>query len=685
MKKKYVDIVLILLVLAVGVLVRLPLTHISSIDVTRLTDPDSFLYARKALEFYNEPISEWELFTLRSEDPLMNTINDKNDPFVTNVLPLSAALIGKVFSNISIDSIVYYLCAFVCPLSAIPVYIFVKKRTNYIGAFTAGITASVIPSYYAHTTAGFFDTDAFNMVLAITIILCHVESILCGNRQKQAGYSLLAVVALVVFAGTWEAYYVYAAIAIGITIFVTIVNKVRKFGIDMLIPNISSFAMLIFCVVTSADAAVGSLGRTISDMINGSDWPDESKHISELAVPKFFAGDINTCFNINVSGFTNWLGGLPMLFVFALSIVLLIVFYVRYRKKEAYNEQMLCSLIFVAWLFVTAPIIFFGVRFIQLVSLPLIIILGLAIGYLFEVELINETCDKYYELIVLLISVFAFGTTMKISMIFAIVLSLVLLVIGIINSPKSIKQYAVILLVVSFACPIIGELTLDKPVEFVPDDYVDAMNYIVESTDEEATIVSWWDYGYYYQYATRRHVVADGGIYDGSYFYWLANVFTTDDIDLSIAIIRMLQTGSIKAVDIAVKNSPSVEDACTILKEVMVLDDTSAFDVLISKYSFDDAVAQELVSNLHPDRTVPAYLIITKEMLPAFVAITYYGEWDFKDGNSYKMMYDANTKRYTFPEEIKNSVISNLYEEGDYYEELSLVYSNNRVWIYEVV
>ena len=100
------------------------------------------------------------------------------------------------------------------------------------------------------------------------------------------------------FSISWEAYYVYAAFAVLISVIILIVNRRRFLNLRITVPIITTVAMIVFCIATSGSAAMGSLGRTIHRFIFGSGWPDESKYISELTTPKLVDGGLNKLFRL---------------------------------------------------------------------------------------------------------------------------------------------------------------------------------------------------------------------------------------------------------------------------------------------------------------------------------------------------------------------------------------------------
>ena len=65
---------------------------------------------------------------------------------------------------------------------------------------------------------------------------------------------------------------------------------------------------------------------------------------------------------------------------------------------------------------------------------------------------------------------------------------------------------------------------------------------INEHTADNTVVASWWDFGYLFEIAADRQVVFDGGSQTGnSRAFWLGQAMTTDNMELSAGIFRMLE------------------------------------------------------------------------------------------------------------------------------------------------
>ncbi len=676
MGKKSKDILIILLVIVVCIAIRIPIEKIDVIETGLLQDPDSFLYARLANEFSETPISKWTFYTYRSVDPIMNTIDSEKDPFTTNLLPIVAALVSKVFRFVPLDVIVYFLSTFVASLAVLPIYFFVAKRTSEKYGALAALFAGLTPSYLIHTVSGFFDTDSFILLFASIIMLCIIESFYVNDEKKQLVLCSIELIASILFSVTWEAFYVYILLACFIVAVNVLVIRRKHLKTHIRIPLITSAVLIAFCVAKSFDAADGSLGRTIGSFFNDGNWPKESKFIGELVAPVLITGD---GFDVVENGLINRLGGAPFGLLLILALWSTFRYFYRIIKKDELSLEDLSSFDILIWLLVTLPIVAFGNRFVQLCALPVTILVGLFLGRY------NEKKDFFAikkDLIVLVISILVFGSVRAISFLLAILIAVLVLLFG--NSIKRIRSNTIFvtLTILSVICMAVSGHKYAITRDYVSSDHMDMSRYIVQNLPHDAAIVTSWDYGYYYQYATEHLVVADGGIYDGAYFYWLSNIFTTDDPKLSKGIAKMLQGGSIEAVRIVQQKTGNEKETANLLKDILIHEKNDARNLLISKYNYSVAEAEELIQYSHPEIDAPVYLVVSKDMMKVLTSIGYFGLWDFENGISLQTYYNVDTDSFVFPKELANSIVVRLFE-GKSIKGFEKLYENDTVSIFE--
>lgn len=655
---------LLLVIIMIGILIRMPANGFSNIDVTALNDPDSYYYARKALEFYNKPISEWDLFATRTDDRLMNAVYLESDYPAPILFSLIVSFICKVFPFLPIDTTIYYFSSVLVTLTAIPTFLFVRRHINAFGGLIAALEMVVAPSYYQHTLFGFFDTDSAIMLLAISYMLCHIEMLLEKDRKKQFVFACASFVLLIAFSLIWTTFYFYAFLAIILTFVVWIFFKPK---VNPIILLADSTVTLVFCFLRSWDQLRSSLFDIIG-VSSANSWPLASEYITELNKPKFFDAGINNIFSVWPIGVLNWLGGLPFFLAISISFAMIMCSVIKRLKGSelVYSDsEKQLAIIILCWTIITLFLLPSGIRYVQLLALPLGVAFGCAAGYCYQNwnDKILEGVKK--DFVVLFVSIILTGSLACVNVYLGIVVSALFLLAAILKKSFKYRELLIVFLCAVFICPMASEYYRSKATErFIPDDVAEAANYIAENTPEDATIVSWWGRGYYYQYATDRLTVADGGIYNGAYFYWLGNIFMTEDDRLAKGICRMLQSGSLEAVKLADAKTGSNEETSNLLKDILVLDSDSAKKKLINDYDFLETEAENLIKYSHPIDNGDIYLVVDDHMLYNAEVIEYFGLWDFKNRYTPKVEYYSNDDLYVFDDEIQNTMLVRLYHDN---------------------
>ena len=364
-----------------------------------------------------------------------------------------------------------------------------------------------------------------------------------------------------------------------------------------------------------------------------------------------------------------------------LSVVLLL------RKNDAVvsidqkdRNTLIVSLLI--WLLVVSPFVIMGVRFVQLLALPSCLLVGYIFGVASD-NFGNEILDIWKkDVCIILIAALLGGSLAVVNGYFAIIAALFCLIVGLVDKTVTVNKILAAFLTPTFLCMMVdGYYTVKNTTPYIPDDIYNAVEIVNDTMSTNSVVISWWDIGYYLQYATNRQVVSDGGIYNGEYFYWLANIFTTDNPKLSAGICNMLKGGNMDAARIARLHTDSDEKSAELLKDILVLEKSDAYDLLKNKYHFTESEAKEMIDFSHPDVEKEVYVLVSQDTLLKTEIIAYFGLWNFKDEKEYKLSYDYDEDKMIFPKELKDSVLLNLYFEESL-EGFEEVFSNNTVRVF---
>ena len=125
----------------------------------------------------------------------------------------------------SLAAVSFWIGAFIASLAVIPAYLLVRRITNDYGGITAGILVGLAPSYFAHTFAGFFDTDMFNMLIPLLVVLFFVMSILAGDMKKRAIFAGLSAFSMLLFSIAWQGWWYIFYLVIASAVVYMLVSK----------------------------------------------------------------------------------------------------------------------------------------------------------------------------------------------------------------------------------------------------------------------------------------------------------------------------------------------------------------------------------------------------------------------------------------------------------------------------
>ena len=459
--------------------------------------------------------------------------------------------------------------------------------------------------------------------------------------------------------------------------------------------------------------------QSASVVIGG--FPNVLISVAEMQMPALLGSGMGSAFLANTSGAVNGIGGILVLFAGLIVLYALIVRLWNLRsakvkdtsKKPPKSERksaaekidakykfkfslgdlgnftssedlyttkritLMYGLLFIIWTIVACLAVSRGSRFITTLALPFGLMAGIAVGYLVDYIKANEIKDKFLMAIIVLGGFFAAFPLAVINMTYGVLLFAVIVVLGaIFIYAKSnaddlkklpLKKYlAVIVVVLALVSPSVcgAYQTADHVVPGTSDPMWNAMTWIDENMPEDTVITSWWDFGYLFEIAADRQVTFDGGSQSGERAFWLGQAMTTDNLELSAGIFRMLDTTGDRAVDALDEiNGGNTSQTTSILIDILPMTASDAKNTLVNTYHLTDAQANEVVSYTHPENPRPVIFVASSDMLQKAGWWTYFGQWDFEKQNSTNYQYYLPTSEATV-EPGQSAKVNMLNESG---------------------
>jgi dolichyl-phosphooligosaccharide-protein glycotransferase len=562
----------------------------------------------------------------------------------------------NLFTHMPLNAVAIWIAPFIASLAVIPAYLLVRRITNDYGGITAGLLVGLAPAYFAHTFAGFFDTDQFNMIVPLFVIMFFIYSMLANTMKSRAIYAALAGFAMLIFTLAWSGwYYIYYLVVATVVIYLLISrfllkNKTIK-PKDYFKGKLSwfndkpdLFTLIIFLVVSLLlmSASIGISGITtgilspigasqLQSAVQSTAYPNVYVSVSELQIP-------------SISEVITGVGGY---LAFFFGILGLIALFWNLKTREVKEEKpkkprkprrrgrstrrkpeekeveseikvikpdtisqktnyVFYCILFSLWLLVTAYAMTKGVRFIEDFSLPITLLAGIFVGLLFGVVKGRVPNISYQKIIM-----------------------------------------AIIVIAVAFS-PVASAYGISSTVVPGTDDsMVTSLQWIGNNTSNNTVITSWWDFGHLFTYEANRPVTFDGSSQNSPRAYWVGKALLTNNETLSVGILRMLASSGDLApltLDNYTKNTGL---SAEILTNTLGVNKTQAMTIMTTQYNLTQTQAQTIVQYTHPDNPTPDVLITSSDMVQKAGWWSYFGSWNFTSNNGTNYQYLASEMNST--------------------------------------
>ena len=562
----------------------------------------------------------------------------------------------NLFTHVPLNAVAIWIAPFIASLAVIPAYLLVRRITNDYGGITAGLLVGLAPAYFAHTFAGFFDTDQFNMIVPLLVVMFFIYSMLANTMKSRTIYAALAGFAMLLFTVAWSGwYYIYYLVIATAVIYLLIsrflLNNKDNKPTDYFKGKLGWFndkpdllTLIVFLIVSlllmSISIGVGGISTGILSPIGASQiqsavqstaYPNVYVSVSELQIP-------------SLSEVINGVGGyIPFFF----GIFGLIALFWQLKTREIKEEKpektrkprrrgrssrrrveekevetetkvikpepiphktnyVFYCVLFTLWILVTTYAMTKGVRFIEDFALPLTLTAGIFVGLLFGFVKGRVPNVSYQKVIMAVI------------------------VIAVVFSPLA-SAYGI----------------SSTVVPGTDDSMVTSLQWIGNNTSNNTVITSWWDFGHLFTYEANRPVTFDGSSQNSPRAYWVGKALLTSNETLSVGILRMLASSGDLApltLDNYTKNTGL---SAEILTNTLGVNKTQAMTIMTNQYNLTQAQAQTIVQYTHPDNPTPDVLITSSDMVQKAGWWSYFGSWNFTTNNGSNFQYLASEMNST--------------------------------------
>ena len=429
-------------------------------------------------------------------------------------------------------------------------------------------------------------------------------------------------------------------------------------------------------------------------------FPNVLISVAEMQMPSLLGSGMTSAFLANTSGVVNGMGGIAVLFAGLIVLYVLVSRSFKYRSagavksnsgkpqkgdrlsaaKKIDNDRkfkialsdlkfggdndilsdkrltVMYATLFVVWIVIAALAVSRGSRFITTIVLPFALLTGIFVSYAGDYIKNRLNDDRWLVVILFLCGFLAAVPLATINTIYGIAIFLIILAAGLfaiygMKSDASVKvplkkTVVILAIVVALVTPSVcgAYLTSETVVPGTNDGMWNAMQWIDDNQTDDTVITSWWDFGYLFEIAADKQVTFDGGSQTGSRAFWLGKSMTTDDLELSAGIYRMLDSSGERAVNKLVNVTGDTGKSVDILIDILPKTASDAQKTLVDKYHISAADAKEVVSYTHPENPRPVIFVASSDMLQKAGWWTYFGSWDFENQTSTNYNYYIPTE-----------------------------------------
>lgn len=586
---------------------------------------------------------------------------------------------------------VYFLPVLFSMLAIIPLFLIIKLYSNNLFAFLGSLSFSTVTTFLSRTTAGFVDTDAYNVFFPLLIAFFIIYAFNAKNNKTTSIYAILAGLVQAWYLWTWgSAWYTFVFFTIIILAYViyTLLAEFfekKKFIIKTLKKELIAFGLFFlsawaFSLTVGKDIlqisyrAVLSSSQGLATAKVGNIWPNVFSSVAELN-PASFPSIINS------------IGGQLIFLVALLGLLLLSIDFPHKIKNYGLYKNILLGVGFIWFSFFVLDFKDMGflesihksligltsnnpLLFVILLFLPMIV----AILY----ALHNTNADKKTFLTILLTAYIAGTIYMSLQAVrfilllapmFAIAVGVGLYYLAKLGNDK-IKDFlelkdgifkfsGTILVILLFGFMFVPTAVTAHEISYnsVPnfdDNWYDLMFKIKDNSNPDAIITSWWDFGHFFIAISERGATFDGASQTTPQSHWVGKLLMENDENVSADILKMLTCGGNQAFEIMQEKANDSTGGVFINKIIYsTLGKENKEEILKNNphFEFSDNDVSEIMEKLSCNNPPENFVIASEDMVGKAGVWAHWGSWNF-------------TKKYILDNYKKQSIeeLSNILE-----------------------
>lgn len=571
----------------------------------------------------------------------------------------------NLFTDADIWTTTFYIPVILAALGVIPAFFLARKRGGDLAGLVAAIFVAIHPAFLSRTAAGFADTDAYNVTLPLFIMWFFIEAFEAKDTKRSALLMLASSIMLGIFKFAWSGWwYIYDFVLATIFVYLgflvlryfSVLRKDLKafFKKEEVRSSLMKVGMFIaFSLFVLAFSGRGGLNTVFQGLI---DMPQHIIELKEVATKDIWPNVFTTVAELNPSSIKQTIQNVGGKLVFLASLVGILFSLSNFMKKDVPKKQRHEEVLFVSvstifYMFLVAnPERFSNFIFLVLMGLPIAIrFIMLAMKPELKVDI------KYATLLIIWFAGTIFGSTRGIRFVMLLVPAFSVaigLFVGIfydlavklskkhlkINEFISVPVLLVLVYVLLLATPWQNALATAKgEVPSMNDAWWNGLKEIQKDSQDDAIITSWWDFGHWFRAVADRGVNFDGATQNTPQAHWVGRALLTEDENMSLGILRMLDCGRNEAYDTLIEEKKPIE-ALHILDSIMPIQDKEKARDILAENDLEGDFAEKVLNYTHC-QPPEGYFITSEDMVGKAGVWGHFGAWDFDKANMY---FDVN-------------------------------------------
>jgi dolichyl-phosphooligosaccharide-protein glycotransferase len=534
----------------------------------------------------------------------------------------------NVFKSTPLHTTFFFIPVIIMGLAVIPAFFIGRKLGGNLGGIIAALLISLNPILLHRTMAGFSDTDGYNILFFLLAIWFFIEAIDAKSTKARVIHTILIALSLALYAWAWEGWYVSAILIVGALVATIIVAALKdaflhKWNFKALkkdehfLHTFKSRSIIFLTLIVSIPLAFILVGKGFGGIIQGlftaltkreaiqaavnieNLWPNILTTVAELSNPPI---EQIIQQSVGTGSFSS------LLFIFGVLGIITLLFR-NFNKKDGFKSiEFTYAILFTLWLAGTFFMSTTGTRFIMFVAPPIAILIGVNFG------LIAKLTQKYGYM--------WFDLPKKATSI---------------GAPIVVGLLALFFIWPAFAQ---ADLISKNTYPMMDDQMYNLLLDINKTTDYDAIISSWWDYGHIYITISGRGATGDGTSQKAISTTWLGKALVENDPQNFVGISRMLNCDSSQTYEELEKllGNDAIK-ATNVVYQTFGKTQSQAKDIYIQA-GLSEADALRIAQGTHCADNPQSLWVASDDMIGKAPVWAHFGLWNFTKAKMWQMRKD---------------------------------------------